>query len=58
MSLWERDADLMARAVARHDAIISREVSKVGGQLVRAKGGLMQGSASTSSKKVTLLSHR
>jgi len=38
VSLWERDADLMASAVARHDAIISREVSAAGGELVRAKG--------------------
>jgi predicted ATPase len=38
VSLWERDPDLMAQAVARHDAIISREVSTAGGTLVRAKG--------------------
>jgi predicted ATPase/class 3 adenylate cyclase len=38
VSLWERDPDLMAEAVARHDAIINREVSTAGGSLVRAKG--------------------
>jgi Adenylate and Guanylate cyclase catalytic domain len=36
--LWERDPDLMARAVARHDAIIGREVARAGGTLVRSKG--------------------
>ena len=38
VSLWERDAELMAQAVARHDAIIGREVVAVGGVLVRSKG--------------------
>jgi class 3 adenylate cyclase len=38
VSLWERDPDQMAQAVARHDAIISREVSTAGGELVRTKG--------------------
>ena len=38
VSLWERDADQMALAVARHDAIVGREVSAAGGSLVRAKG--------------------
>jgi predicted ATPase/class 3 adenylate cyclase len=38
VSMWERDADLMARAVARHDAIIDREVVAAGGELVRTKG--------------------
>ncbi|HET6921249.1 MAG TPA: AAA family ATPase, partial [Jiangellaceae bacterium] len=38
VSLWERDPDQMAQAVARHDAIISREVTAAGGTLVRAKG--------------------
>jgi predicted ATPase/class 3 adenylate cyclase len=38
VSLWERDRDQMAQAVARHDAIISREVGAAGGTLVRAKG--------------------
>jgi hypothetical protein len=27
VALWERDAELMAKAVARHDAIIGREVA-------------------------------
>jgi predicted ATPase/class 3 adenylate cyclase len=38
VSLWERDAELMAQAVARHDAIIGREVAAAGGVLVRSKG--------------------
>ena len=38
VSLWERDADQMAVAVARHDTIVSREVTAVGGTLVRSKG--------------------
>jgi predicted ATPase/class 3 adenylate cyclase len=38
VSLWERDPELMATAVARHDAIIGREVRVAGGTLVRAKG--------------------
>jgi predicted ATPase/class 3 adenylate cyclase len=38
VSLWERDAELMAQAVARHDAVIGREVVAVGGVLVRSKG--------------------
>jgi class 3 adenylate cyclase len=38
VSLWERDPDPMAQAVARHDAIISREVIAAGGTLVRSKG--------------------
>src|ERR671910_3005287 len=38
VSLWERDAELMSEAVARHDAIIGREVVVAGGALVRAKG--------------------
>jgi hypothetical protein len=36
--LWERDAELMSKAVARHDAMISREVVAAGGTLVRSKG--------------------
>jgi predicted ATPase/class 3 adenylate cyclase len=38
VSLWERDPDLMAEAVARHDAIINQAVTAAGGMLVRAKG--------------------
>jgi class 3 adenylate cyclase/DNA-binding winged helix-turn-helix (wHTH) protein len=38
VSLWERDAELMSQAVARHDAIIGREVAAVRGKLVRSKG--------------------
>jgi predicted ATPase/class 3 adenylate cyclase len=38
VGLWERDPELMARAVARHDAIIGREVARAGGTLVRSKG--------------------
>jgi hypothetical protein len=38
VSLWERDAELMSKAVARHDAMISREVEAAGGTLVRSKG--------------------
>ena len=38
VSLWERDAELMAEAVARHDTIIGREVDAAGGVLVRSKG--------------------
>jgi predicted ATPase/class 3 adenylate cyclase len=38
VSLWERDAALMSEAVARHDAIISREVVAAGGTLVKGKG--------------------
>jgi class 3 adenylate cyclase len=38
VGLWERDAELMAQAVARHDAIIDREVTTAGGTLVRSKG--------------------
>jgi predicted ATPase/class 3 adenylate cyclase len=38
VSLWERDADQMAQAVARHDAIIGREVVACDGELVRSKG--------------------
>jgi predicted ATPase/class 3 adenylate cyclase len=38
VSLWERDAVTMAEAVARHDTLISREVTAVGGTLVRSKG--------------------
>jgi predicted ATPase/class 3 adenylate cyclase len=38
VSLWERDPGQMARAVARHDAIIGREVVAFDGELVRSKG--------------------
>jgi hypothetical protein len=38
VSLWERDAEPMSKAVARHDAMISREVVAAGGTLVRSKG--------------------
>jgi predicted ATPase/class 3 adenylate cyclase len=38
VSLWEHDADRMAQAVARHDAIIGREVVAFDGELVRSKG--------------------
>jgi predicted ATPase len=38
VSLWERDPDQMAQAVARHDAIIGREVVAFDGELVRSKG--------------------
>jgi class 3 adenylate cyclase len=38
VSLWERHAELMAQAVARHDAIVGREVAAASGQLVRSKG--------------------
>jgi predicted ATPase/class 3 adenylate cyclase len=38
VSLWERDADLMSEAVARHDEIIECEVVAAGGDLVRSKG--------------------
>jgi class 3 adenylate cyclase/tetratricopeptide (TPR) repeat protein len=38
VSLWERDAELMSRAVHRHDRLISREVEAAGGTLVRSKG--------------------
>jgi predicted ATPase/class 3 adenylate cyclase len=38
VSLWERDPDRMAQAVARHDAIIGREVVAFEGELVRSKG--------------------
>ncbi len=38
VSLWERDAGLMSRAMALHDAIIGREVVGAGGTLVRTKG--------------------
>jgi class 3 adenylate cyclase len=38
VALWERDAELMSKAVARHDAIIGREVVAAGGTLVRSKG--------------------
>src|ERR671910_912576 len=38
VSLWERDAELMSKAIARHDAIIGREVVAAGGTLVRSKG--------------------
>lgn len=38
VSQWERDAELMAEAVARHDAIIGREVATAKGELVRSKG--------------------
>jgi class 3 adenylate cyclase len=38
VSLRERDSELMSRAVARHDAIIGREVVAGGGTLVRSKG--------------------
>ena len=38
VSLWERDPDQMAQAVARHDAIIGRQVVAFDGELVRSKG--------------------
>ena len=38
VSLWERDPGQMAQAVARHDAIIGREVVTFDGVLVRSKG--------------------
>jgi class 3 adenylate cyclase len=38
VGLWEHDAELMSRAVARHDATIGREVAGAGGTVVRAKG--------------------
>ncbi|MGH3659020.1 MAG: adenylate/guanylate cyclase domain-containing protein, partial [Micromonosporaceae bacterium] len=38
VALWERDAEAMSEAVARHDAIVDREVAAAGGELVRAKG--------------------
>jgi class 3 adenylate cyclase len=38
VSLWERDPDRMAQAVARHYAIIGREVVAFEGELVRSKG--------------------
>src|SRR5918995_7504585 len=38
VSLWERDPDQMAHAVACHDAIIGREVVTFDGELVRSKG--------------------
>jgi hypothetical protein len=38
VGLWERDAELMAHAGARHDAIITREVAGVGGMVVRSRG--------------------
>jgi predicted ATPase/class 3 adenylate cyclase len=38
VSLWELDAELMSQAVARHDAIVGREISAAGGTLVRSKG--------------------
>jgi predicted ATPase/class 3 adenylate cyclase len=38
VSLWERDPDRMAQAVARHDAIIGRQVVAFDGELVRSKG--------------------
>jgi class 3 adenylate cyclase/tetratricopeptide (TPR) repeat protein len=38
VSLWERDSEQMAAAVARHDAIISREVTAAGGTFVQSKG--------------------
>jgi predicted ATPase/class 3 adenylate cyclase len=38
VSLWERDAEAMSTAVARHDMIVAREVVAAGGELVRTKG--------------------
>jgi class 3 adenylate cyclase len=38
VSLWERDAEAMSEAVARHDTIVGREVDAAGGMLVRTKG--------------------
>jgi class 3 adenylate cyclase len=38
VSLWEDDAELMAQAVARHDAIVGRDVAGAGGTVVRSKG--------------------
>jgi class 3 adenylate cyclase len=38
VSLWELDAELMSQAVARHDAIVGREIGAAGGTLVRSKG--------------------
>ena len=36
--MWERDADAMSKAVARHGTIVGREVAAAAGELVRAKG--------------------
>jgi class 3 adenylate cyclase len=38
VSLWERDTELMSMAIARHDAIIGRQVAAASGELVRSKG--------------------
>jgi hypothetical protein len=38
VSLWERDTELMSMAIARHDAIIARQVAAASGELVRSKG--------------------
>ena len=38
VSLWELDAEWMSQAVARHDAIVGREIGAAGGTLVRSKG--------------------
>jgi predicted ATPase/DNA-binding SARP family transcriptional activator len=38
VSLWERDPEAMAQAVARHDTIIQHAVNASGGELVRVKG--------------------
>jgi predicted ATPase/class 3 adenylate cyclase len=38
VALWEADSDHMAEAMARHDALVVREVTAAGGTLVHAKG--------------------
>jgi predicted ATPase/class 3 adenylate cyclase len=38
VSVWERDADRMSRAVARHDELVESTVKAAGGELVRSKG--------------------
>ena len=38
VALWERATDQMSSAVARHEALIRREITAAGGTLVRARG--------------------
>ena len=38
VSLWDRDPEAMAQAVARHEALIRDAVSASGGEMVRTKG--------------------
>jgi predicted ATPase/class 3 adenylate cyclase len=38
VSVWERDAGRMSRAVARHDELVQSAVKAAGGELVRSKG--------------------